>query len=247
MRKRILAANWKMNLTQTQVDSWLAAFQSKNWSSVSAEVRVYPSAVYLKDFQDFRIHQGAQNVYYKERGAYTGELSIEQLQSVGCASVLLGHSERREFFQESNELIAQKVEACVQAAFPFILCCGEPLDVRQAQNHKAFVLDQIRKNLEHLTPSQLDLLVIAYEPIWAIGSGLSASVQEISEMHLAIRTFLNDQFAEAGQNVPILYGGSVNAANAGAIFACANVDGALVGGASLDPDTFYQLWLALCA
>lgn len=247
MRKRILAANWKMNLTQTQVDSWLAAFHSKNWSSESAEARVYPSAVYLKDFQDHRIHQGAQNVYYKERGAYTGELSIEQLQSVGCASVLLGHSERREFFQESNELLAKKVEACAQAAFPFILCCGEPLDVRQAQNQEAFVLDQLRKNLEHLSPSQIDLLVIAYEPIWAIGSGLSASVQEISEMHLAIRTFLSEQFAEAGQNVPILYGGSVNAANAGAIFACANVDGALVGGASLDLDSFYQLWLALCA
>lgn len=247
MRKRILAANWKMNLTQTQVESWLAAFHSKNWSSELAEVRVYPSAIYLKDFQGLQIHKGAQNVFHEVRGAYTGELSIEQLQSVGCASVLLGHSERRQLFQESNEFIAQKVEACAQAAFPFILCCGEPLDVRQAQTHEAFVLDQIRTNLAHLTPSQLDLLVIAYEPIWAIGSGLSASVQEISEMHLAIRSFLAAQFGEAGQDIPILYGGSVNAANAGAIFACANVDGALVGGASLDPDTFYQLWLALCA
>lgn len=236
-----------MNLTQTEVETWLAAFHSKNWSSESAEIRVYPSAVYLKDFQGLRIHHGAQNVFYKERGAYTGELSIEQLQSVGCASVLLGHSERRECFQESNELIAQKVEACAQAAFPFILCCGEPLDVRQAKNHQAFVLDQLRKNLEHLTPSQIDLLVIAYEPIWAIGSGLSASITEITEMHLAIRTFLSAHFGNAGQKVPILYGGSVNTANAGAIFACANVDGALVGGASLDLDTFYQLWLALCA
>lgn len=247
MRKRILAANWKMNLTQTQVDSWLSAFHSKNWSSESADVRVYPSAIYLKDFLGTSIHKGAQNVFHEVRGAFTGELSIEQLQSIGCASVLLGHSERRECFQENNECVTQKVEACIQAAFPFILCCGEPLSVRQAQNQESFVLDQLQKNLAGLTPSQIDLLVIAYEPIWAIGSGLSASVQEISEMHLTIRTFLNAQFGAVGQNVPILYGGSVNAANAGAIFACANVDGALVGGASLDPDTFYQLWLALCA
>lgn len=247
MRKQILAANWKMNLTQKEVHSWIADFQTKNWNSEQVQVRVYPSAIYLKDFTTAQVHCGAQNVFHEVRGAFTGELSVEQLQSIGCQSVLIGHSERRELFQESNELIAQKVKACIKASFPFVLCCGEPLSVRKAQTQEAFILDQLQKNLEHVSADQIDLLVIAYEPIWAIGSGLSASVHEIAEMHLAIRTFLMARFGEAGQNVSILYGGSVNTANAAAIFNCANVDGALVGGASLDVESFYELWLALCA
>lgn len=234
-----------MNLTQTQVDAWIQANQVHHWSAPNTETRVYPSAIFIKDFKLAPWLVGAQNVYYQKSGAFTGELSIEQLQSIGAHSVLIGHSERRDLFKEDNALITQKVAACAQAAFPFILCCGEPLSVRKAQTHEAYVIEQLQNNLQNLSVDQIDLLVIAYEPIWAIGTGLSATEQEITQMHLLIRNLLTDLYGQVGHTVPILYGGSVNAANAAQIFACPDVDGALVGGAALDPASFYQLWQAL--
>jgi triosephosphate isomerase len=247
MRKKILAANWKMNLTQPEVKAWLHTYQTLDWSALNASLRVYPSAIYLQDIQRAGLHCGAQNVYFEASGAYTGELSIEQLQSVGVQSVLIGHSERRLLFKEDDTLVAQKVSACARAAFPMILCCGEALDIREAGTHLANVLAQLSENLRLLSSADLHLLVIAYEPIWAIGSGLSADLDQITEMQQAIRNHLVELFGSAGQQVPILYGGSVNAANAEAIFSCPNVDGALVGGASLDPLVFHQLWKALQA
>jgi triosephosphate isomerase len=247
MRKKILAANWKMNLTQQQVTSWLWEFNDLNWKSPHTELRIYPSSIYLKDIQAAGLHGGAQNVYFEANGAYTGELSIEQLQSIGAQSVLIGHSERRQLFNEDDTLLAQKVSACATASFPFVLCCGEAIDTRTAGEHIEFVLAQLSENLRLLTVTDLHLLVVAYEPIWAIGSGLSADLDQITEMHQAIRNHLVELFGAVGEQVPILYGGSVNAANAQAIFSCPNVDGALVGGASLDPLIFNQLWQALQA
>lgn len=247
MRKKILAANWKMNLTQPEVQDWLHTYQTLDWSAPNASLRVYPSAIYLKDIQAAGLHGGAQNVYFEANGAYTGELSIEQLQSIGAQSVLIGHSERRQLFNEDDALLAQKVNACATAIFPFVLCCGEAIETRKAGAHLDFVLAQLSENLRLLTVTDLHLLVVAYEPIWAIGSGLSADLDQITEMHQAIRNHLVELFGAAGEQVPILYGGSVNAANAQAIFSCPNVDGALVGGASLDPLIFNQLWQALQA
>lgn len=247
MRKKILAANWKMNLTQPEVKAWLHTYQTLDWSAQNASLWVYPSAIYLKDIQVAGLQCGAQNVYFEASGAFTGELSIEQLQSIGAQSVLIGHSERRLIFKEDDSLLAQKVSACASAAFPFILCCGEAQDIREAGTHLAFVLAQLTENLRFLSVSDLHLLVVAYEPIWAIGSGLSANLDQITEMQQAIRDHLVEHFGSAGQQVPILYGGSVNAANAEAIFSCPNVDGALVGGAALDPLIFNQLWKALQA
>jgi triosephosphate isomerase len=245
MRKKILAANWKMNLTQTAVDTWLDTFQTLDWYSLKAEVRIYPSAIFLKDFKQTGLHYGAQNVYAALDGAFTGELSITQLQSIGVQSVLIGHSERRQVFAENNEMITQKVKACAEQALPFILCCGESIETREATAHLAFVLGQLSDNLSQLNAAQLHLLVVAYEPIWAIGTGLSADIAQVTEMHQAIRNHLVSLFGEAGQLVPILYGGSVNTENAAAIFSCPDVDGALVGGAALNPHTFHQLWQAL--
>lgn len=247
MRKKILAANWKMNLTQPEVDTWLDTFHTLERHSLKAEVRIYPSAIFLKDFTHTDLHFGAQNVYSALDGAFTGELSIAQLQSIGVQSVLIGHSERRQIFAEDNDVITQKVKACASANFPFILCCGEALDVRDAGTHIAFVLAQLSENLSQLSPSKLPLLVVAYEPIWAIGTGLSADIAQVTEMHLAIRNHLLALFGEAGQQVSILYGGSVHIENASAIFGCPNVDGALVGGAALDPFIFNQLCKALQA
>jgi triosephosphate isomerase len=245
MRKKILAANWKMNLTQPAVDTWLDTFQTLNWHSLEAEVRIYPSAIYLKEIIQKGVCVGAQNVYFETNGAFTGEISIEQLKSIDVHSTLIGHSERRQVFAENNEMITQKVKACAEQALPFILCCGEPIETRESSAHLAFVLGQLSDNLSQLSAAQLHLLVVAYEPIWAIGTGLSADIAQVTEMHLAIRQHLVHLFGEAGQLVPILYGGSVNAENAAAIFSCPNVDGALVGGAALNPHTFHQLWQAL--
>lgn len=245
MRKKILAANWKMNLTQAEVNTWLHRFQELNWNSDKAEVRVYPSAIYLKDFNDKSLHVGAQNVYFESSGAYTGELSVAQLKSIAASSVLIGHSERRQLFSENTSIITNKLQACAVQDFPFVLCCGEALQTREANAHLSFVLDQLNQNLRELICSQVHLLVVAYEPIWAIGSGLSASIEQITEMHGAIRGQLVAQFGAKGGQIPILYGGSVTPENAHAIFGCPNVDGALVGGASLDPSSFYQLWQAL--
>jgi triosephosphate isomerase len=247
MRKKILAANWKMNLTQPEVQEWLHTYQTLEWSAQNASLRVYPSAIYLKDIQATGLHGGAQNVYFEANGAFTGELSIEQLQSIGAQSVLIGHSERRQLFNEDDTILAQKVNACATASFPFVLCCGEAIDTRTAGAHIEFVLTQLSENLQRFSATDLHLLVVAYEPIWAIGSGLSADLDQIIEMHQAIRNHLVGLYGAAGEQVPILYGGSVNAANAQAIFSCPNVDGALVGGASLDPLIFNQLWKALQA
>jgi len=247
MRNKILAANWKMNLTQPEAQNWLHTYQTLDWSAPNASLRVYPSAIYLKDIQTAGLHAGAQNVYFEAKGAYTGELSLAQLQSIGTQSVLIGHSERRQLFNEDDALLAHKVNACATADFQFVLCCGEAIETRTAGAHLEFVLAQLTKNLSRMTPAALHLMVVAYEPIWAIGSGLSADLDQITEMHQAIRNHLVGLFGVAGQQVPILYGGSVNAANAQAIFSCPNVDGALVGGASLDPLIFNQLWQALQA
>jgi triosephosphate isomerase len=228
MRKKILAANWKMNLTQPAVDTWLNTFYTLDWHSSKAEVRIYPSAIYLKQIIEKDVHVGAQNVFSESRGAYTGEISIEQLQNIDVQSTLIGHSERRQIFAE-------------------VLCCGEALQTRELGEHLPFVLAQLSDNLSQLSAAQLHLLVVAYEPIWAIGTGLSADIAQVTEMHLAIRNHLVRLFGAAGQLVPILYGGSVNAENAAAIFSCTDVDGALVGGAALNPHTFHQLWQALHA
>lgn len=245
MRKKILAANWKMNLTQPEVTEWLQAYNIIDWNMHHAELRVYPSAIYLQNFKDLTLHVGAQNVNAAASGAFTGEHSIQQLLSVGAQSVLIGHSERRQLFGENDTVIHQKVRACATNALPFVLCCGEPLLLREQQRHVTYVLEQIGSSLSGLGADQLDLLVVAYEPIWAIGTGLSANIAQITEMHQAIRTYLCSLFGQAAQSVPVLYGGSVDPSNAAAIFGCPDVDGALVGGAALQVHSFYQLWLAL--
>ncbi len=241
MRNKILAANWKMNLTQPEVDLWLQESAKFQWSAPHKELRVYPSAVFIRQVSH-EMHAGAQNFYFQSNGAFTGELSLAQLKSIGVQSVLIGHSERREIFHEDNQIIAQKVQSCLQEQLPFILCCGETLSVRHENQHLSFIRAQLQSALQGFSPEHLQLLTIAYEPIWAIGSGLSADQNQIIEMHGAIRAFLLEFFGEGGKDIPILYGGSVTPVNAAEIFSCEEVAGALVGGASLDPHVFNQLW-----
>jgi triosephosphate isomerase len=184
----------------------------------------------------------AQNCYNKKSGAYTGEVSVEMLQSIGIGFCVLGHSERREYFQESNKMLAEKVDLCLQYNITPIFCCGEPLNIREAATQNSYVETQLKESLFHLSDADIKRIVIAYEPIWAIGTGKTATSGQAQEMHAYLRSVLAKQYGAATANeISILYGGSVKANNAKELFGCADVDGGLVGGASLNASEFITI------
>jgi len=181
----------------------------------------------------------AQNCYHEEKGAYTGEVSAPMLASVGAEYVILGHSERRQYFRENNEQLARKVNLAFQHQLTPIFCCGEPLHVRERGAHMAHVARQLRAALFHLEEADFRRLVIAYEPVWAIGTGKTATTDQAQEMHAAIRALIARRYSrDTAEHIPILYGGSCNAQNAPELFSQPDVDGGLIGGASLKPDEF---------
>lgn len=242
MRKKILAANWKMNLSAADAQEWITNFSEAISLYAELEYRLYAPSIYIQQLTDRKaIHVGAQNVHSIDLGAFTGEISIPQLKSVGAQSVLIGHSERRTFFNETDALLLKKVEACCRNSFSFIFCCGENEDLRNAGEHLTFIREQLAGLLSQMKSEQLELLTIAYEPIWAIGTGENANIHQITEVHAFIRSMLMEFFGEQGRTVPILYGGSVNSENAEIIFTCPEVDGGLIGGASLNATHFLQL------
>lgn len=242
MRKKILAANWKMNLSYADAQAWLTEFKSGNGGMHEVEFRLYAPTLYLHDLAKSEVLSvGAQNVHPSVSGAFTGEVSIPQLISVGASSVLIGHSERRLYFHETNAFLKDKVNACCQQDFSFIFCCGESLETRQSGEHLDFIKGQLEAAILHLDKAHLPLLTIAYEPIWAIGTGQTADTTQINEVHAYIRQLLEKHFGEEGSEVSILYGGSVTESNAQSIFACPDVDGGLIGGASLNAHTFIEL------
>jgi triosephosphate isomerase len=242
MRNKILAANWKMNLTASEAHDWLVEFNETDSDKSKVEFRLYAPNVFLSDLAKTQsLHIGAQNIHPSDFGAFTGEVSIPQLVSVGAQSALIGHSERRMHFLESDAFLKEKVDACCAHLLPFIFCCGEPLEVREKEEHLSFVRSQLRSAILHLKNTDLSLMTIAYEPIWAIGTGQTATSDQINEVHAFIREVLRESFGDSGANVSILYGGSVNSSNAQSIFACPDVDGGLIGGASLNASNFLEL------
>lgn len=252
MRKQIAAANWKMNLTLQQGETLLDTIMatphslSENQQAVFAVPFPYLAMAQQKLAGKKNVFVAAQNCYSKKNGAYTGETSVEMLQSLGIRYVVLGHSERREYFNESNQLLAEKVNICLECQIHPIFCCGEPLAIREANTQNAYVAKQLEESLYHLTAEQLQQIVIAYEPIWAIGTGKTASSAQAQEMHAFIRAQLAAKYGAAvADTISILYGGSVKAANAVEIFGQADVDGGLVGGASLVADEFVAIINAL--
>jgi triosephosphate isomerase len=252
MRQQIAAANWKMNLTIQQGEALLDGVLNK-----AAALKPDQLAVFAVPFPYLQMAQqriegkqqvfiSAQNCSNKKSGAYTGETSVEMLGSIGIQYVVLGHSERREYFQESNQVLAEKLDIALAANIRPIFCCGEPLDIREAGTQNAFVAKQLEESLYHLSAEQLQQVVIAYEPIWAIGTGKTASSAQAQEMHAFIRQQLAGKYGqEVAGNISILYGGSVKAANAAEIFGQPDVDGGLVGGASLVVDEFVAIIAAL--
>lgn len=252
MRNQIAAANWKMNLTLAQAE---ALTQQLIEAPIHLQphqqvVLAVPAPYLLRIVQMLQgkpgFHVAAQNCYTKLSGAYTGEVSVEMLTSIGVSHVVLGHSERREYFQESNEMLAQKVSIALEHQLTPIFCCGEPLSIRESNTQNEWVALQLKESLYHLNHEQITKLVIAYEPIWAIGTGKTASSLQAQEIHAFIRAQIAAQYGDqVAQQIPVLYGGSVKAANALELFQQADVDGGLVGGASLQAAEFTAIIQAL--
>ena len=240
MRKQIAAANWKMNLTLQQAEALIDELVkiphelNDSQQAVFGVPFPYLTIISNKLAGKKNVFVSAQNCYNKKSGAYTGETSAEMLKSIQVPYVILGHSERREYFNESNAMLAEKVNICFEYGLKPIFCCGEALEIREAGTQNSFVETQLKESLFHLSAEQLTGFVIAYEPIWAIGTGKTASSDQAQEMHAHIRSVFAKQYGDAVANsISILYGGSVKAANAKEIFGKPDVDGGLVGGASL--------------
>ena len=252
MRKQIAAANWKMNMTYQQgeklIDEILnAQIELGNDQQVIFAV---PFPYLIMASSEVAEEKGysvaAQNCSDKKNGAYTGEVSAEMLHSIGVKYCIIGHSERREYFLESNNALAEKLNLCFSHYITPIFCCGEPLPVREKEEQNAYVQKQLEESLFHLDEEKIRNLVIAYEPIWAIGTGRTASSEQAQEMHRHLRSVLANKYGESvAAEIPILYGGSVKGANAVELFSNPDVDGGLVGGASLVAQEFIQIIKAL--
>ena len=248
MRKQIAAANWKMNLTLQQAETLITDLMAAPVELSENQEAVFgvPSP-YLMNVQSIiagrqHVLVAAQNCYSKIAGAYTGEISVEMLKSIGVPYVIIGHSERREYFNETNAMLAEKVSICFEYGLKPIFCCGEALAIREAGDQNTYVANQLKESLFHLTEDRLQGFVIAYEPIWAIGTGKTATSEQAQEMHAHIRLVLAAQYTkETADSISILYGGSVKAANAKEIFGQPDVDGGLVGGASLVATEFVTI------
>ena len=252
MRKQIAAANWKMNLSLAQAETLLneivasAPTLGAHQEAVFAVPAIYISLALAKLSNKPNVFVAAQNCHQKESGAYTGEVSASMLQSIGVKHIIVGHSERREYFNESDALLADKVNAILAIGSTPIFCCGEPLSIREANSQNAFVEAQLNNSLFHLSAEAIVKVVIAYEPIWAIGTGKTASSEQAQEIHAYIRSCFAAKYGEAVANeISILYGGSVKASNAKEIFSQTDVDGGLVGGASLVATEFTAIINAL--
>ncbi|ELR69833.1 Triosephosphate isomerase [Fulvivirga imtechensis AK7] len=249
MRQKIVAGNWKMNNT---LDEGLK-LTSEIINMISDEVRgdvtvvLAPSFVHLTRVKSLikdtkKVHLAAQNCSEHTSGAYTGEVSAPMLASVGVEYVIIGHSERREYFNETNEQLARKVDIALANDLIPIFCCGEALEVRENGLYHEFVCNQVKDSLFHLHDDQFSKVVIAYEPIWAIGTGKTASSDQAQEMHATLREYIGERYGtDIAEKTPILYGGSCKPDNAKELFACKDVDGGLIGGASLKSRDFTDI------
>jgi triosephosphate isomerase len=245
MRAQIVAGNWKMNNDLAQTEDLITELLKQKQTS-NAEVMIAPPFTNLwaafEALRQSRIEVVAQNMHFAESGAYTGEVSASMLKSVGIKTVILGHSERRAYFYETDEQLAKKIDAALKNELRVIFCFGEELQDRKSGNHERIVENQIKNALFHLDGSSLKHLVLAYEPVWAIGTGETASPEQAQEMHAFIRKIIANKYGkEIAENMSILYGGSVKPNNAKEIFSKPDVDGGLIGGASLNAKDFFAI------
>ena len=247
MRKKIIAANWKMNMTQTESARFVDSFLPDIDEITDVDVVIIPPFTAIAKVSEalgkaHNIKVGAQNMYWEKSGAFTGEISAPLLRDLFVHYVILGHSERRTLFGETDEMVNRKVRVALEAKLRPIVCVGETLEQRDKGNVEKILSIQLRGSLAGLTPKQLQDTVIAYEPVWAIGTGRNATPQQAQEAHAFIRHILGEMSDKAtADRVRIQYGGSVKPENARELMSQADIDGALVGGASLDPRSFAQI------
>ncbi len=244
MRKKVIAGNWKMNNdiseTRNLISEILKKLENK---SVNCDIIACPTFTSLSEANSLTkgtiVKLGAQNMYFEESGAFTGEISAKMLKSTGCEYVILGHSERRAIFGESNELINKKIKKALSAGLKPIFCVGETIDERKKGTTKEVVRNQVLKGLENVSEDEMKEIIIAYEPIWAIGTGVNATPEQAQEVHEFIRGLIEEKyFSEIAENLIIQYGGSVKPDNSKILMSQKDVDGALVGGASLKAASF---------
>ncbi len=251
MRKKIVAGNWKMNndleagyKLATEVNNIV-----KDEVTSNVEVVLCTPFIHLTGVSKLisgKVKLGAQNCYTKKSGAYTGEISVEMLKSAGVSYVILGHSERREYFGETNAMLAEKVNIVLEGGLKPIFCCGETLKQREDGIHFDLVRNQLTESLFHLSAEAFANVVIAYEPIWAIGTGVTATTEQAQEMHAILRKHIASKYGEGVANdTTIQYGGSCNPTNAPELFACPDIDGGLIGGASLEARKFIDVIKAI--
>jgi len=245
MRKNIVAGNWKMNMVNDQAKE-LALSVVENSDTVSCQLIIIPPFTAISDVQKVinksNILLGAQNCSQHKSGAFTGEVSADMLTNIGCSHVIIGHSERRAIFGEDNQLLSEKVNHALNSNLIPIYCCGETLQEREAGNHFDVIKRQIEEGVFNLSEDLFGKIVIAYEPVWAIGTGKTASADQAQEIHKFIRSLILEKYNETiANNISILYGGSVKPDNAKEIFAKPDVDGGLIGGAALKATDFIAI------
>ncbi|MCO6358950.1 triose-phosphate isomerase [Roseivirga pacifica] len=249
MRKKVIAGNWKMNLTLEEGVSLASEVVNIAKDELASDVTmvmctpaIHMAAVSKLTAEVANVHVGAQNISEHESGAYTGDISADMALSTGAEFVIIGHSERREYHFETNAQLAARVELALAKGLTPLFCCGESLETREAGDHVSFVTKQLEESLYQLSAEQMEKVVIAYEPIWAIGTGVTASTEQAQEMHKSIREALASKFgAEVAEQVSILYGGSMKPGNAPELLAQPDVDGGLIGGASLKSRDFIDI------
>jgi triosephosphate isomerase len=244
MRKTIVAGNWKMNASKESVNKLVMGILS-GMSNVSSEVVICAPFPYLSQVEALITHSqvrlGAQNLNTNMSGAFTGEVSADMIKDFGAQHVIVGHSERRSFYGETNTIVAEKVKAALDSGLIPLFCVGETLEQREAGETESVVAAQINTVADLVGIDAFLNIVVAYEPVWAIGTGVTASPEQAQEVHAFIRQLLANNNYDVAQQTPILYGGSMNATNAKELIACADIDGGLIGGASLKPEDFLQI------
>jgi triosephosphate isomerase len=253
MRKKIIAGNWKMNKDLEEGMGLVSEISNmlRDEYQGSAEVVIIPPFLHVNAVSKLiadnpRLKSGAQNCSNHKSGAYTGEISAGMIKSCAATYVIIGHSERRQYFGEHNQWLAQKIDAVLEAGLTPIYCCGETLEERESNTHFAVLEKQISEGLFHLSPEQMMKTVVAYEPVWAIGTGKTASTAQAQEIHAFIRGLIAAKYdASTASEITIQYGGSVKADNAAELFSAPDIDGALVGGAALQSRSFVDIVKAM--
>ena len=244
MRKTIVAGNWKMNASKESVNSLIEGILF-GMSGVSSEVIVCAPFPYLSQVENLisnsSLMLGAQNLNVNTKGAFTGEVSADMIKDFGAHHVIVGHSERRSLYGESSIIVAEKTKAAIDAGLIPLLCVGESLEERESGNTEDAVAEQLNAVINLLGIKAFEGIIIAYEPVWAIGTGLTASPEQAQTVHQFIRGLLADSSESIAQKTPILYGGSMNAGNAADLISCSDIDGGLIGGAALKAEDFLQI------